>query len=730
MKPNHSLLLRTAFYLLIACSFTSTLFSQTVTRGAYLQKGGKTTITIRWITSSATNSRVRIGTSYDATGNYPTIINDAASVLDHTVNVTGLTADTKYFYSVGSSTTVLQVSTSNFFTTAPLPTTTRKIRIAAFGDCGREGATGTTNQTNSLAGYKTFLTANSIDAPDAWLLLGDNAYDFGTTTEFNNNFFTPYDAGTNKILRNHKLYPSPGNHEYNFSQSTASRIVRTWPYFTIYNFPQGGDCGGTASGVPNFYSYDIGNIHFLSLDSHGMEPTDGNSQMGTNSATTLMKNWITTDLAANTKKWVIAYWHHPPYSKGSHNSDNAASDQQMIDVRTNFIGFLEQKGVDLVLGGHSHAYERSRLVKGYTGSWAGFVPATHSVSNLLTAKWDGTANSAPFKYNSTPLDHGTIYVVAGNAGAVNSSTTGFAGATSIMPWATTSAGTFFIEVEDNRLDGRMINAAGGTFDKFTIIKDGGNKSTTYNIVLGQSQVLNASWPNSNGTYVWTGTGASGTNRSTSVTPATTGTFLYTVADNTANSGLLDNITVNVSGTLPVTFTNFTAKKSGANVEITWAVSEISNHDYFSVERSTDGIRFTEINRNSDNINGLGSRSFGFNDVNLPSADVLYYRIKQCDVNGACKYTDIKTVRFDEKNKIVVYPVPADNKVNIIYTNTSGNSVEISITDQSGRVVMKETRTVTPGRNNMQFNIEKLKTGNYIVVINNGKEKWTEKLIKQ
>jgi acid phosphatase type 7 len=728
MKPNQSLLLHAVFYLLAACSFNSNLFAQTVTRGAYLQKGGQTSITIRWNTDINTNSRVRIGTTYDATGNYPTIINDAASVTVHTVNVTGLTADTKYFYSVGSSTAVLQVETSNFFTTAPLANTTRKIRIAAFGDCGREGATGTTNQTNSLAGYKTFLTANSIDAPDAWLLLGDNAYDVGSDAEYGTKFFTPYTGGTNKILRNHKLYPTPGNHEYNYSQATVDRTSRAWPYFNIFNFPQGGDCGGTASGVPNFYSYDIGNIHFLSLDSHGMESSDGNSQMGTNSATTVMKNWITADLAANTKKWVIAYWHHPPYSKGSHNSD-AAADQQMIDIRTNFIAFLEQKGVDLILGGHSHAYERSRLVKGYTGSWAGFVPATHSVSNLLTAKWDGAANSAPFKYNSSPLDHGTVYVVAGNAGAVNSSTTGFAGANSIMPWATTSAGTFYLEIEDNRLDGRMINAAGGTFDKFTIIKDGGNKSTTYNIVLGQSQVLNASWPNTNGTYVWTGTGASGTNRSTSVTPATTGTFLYTVADNTANSGLLDNITVNVSGTLPVTFTNFTAQKQRAGVAINWSVAEVSSHDYFSVERSTDGIRFTEINRNNDNINGLGSRSFTLNDINLPSADVLYYRIKQCDINGSCKYTDIKAVRFDEKNKIVLYPVPADNTVNVIYTNAGGNTIEISITDQSGIVVMKEIRTVTPGRNNMQLNIEKLKTGNYVVIINDGKEKSTERLIK-
>jgi hypothetical protein len=299
-----------------------------------------------------------------------------------------------------------------------------------------------------------------------------------------------------------------------------------------------------------------------------------------------------------------------------------------------------------------------------------------------------------------------------------------------MPWATTSAGTFFLEVEDNRLDGRMINQSGGTFDKFTIIKDGGNKSTIYNIALGNSVTLNASWPNTNGTYVWTGTGASGTNRSTFVTPATTGTFNFTVADNTANSGLLDNFTVNVTGTLPVTFTNFTAQKTRAGVAVNWAVSEVSNHDYFSIERSTDGIYFTEISRNNENINGAGNRSFSFNDINLPmGGSVIYYRVKQCDVNGSCKYTDVKSVRPDEKNKIILYPVPAENTVSVVYSNNNVNTVEISIADEYGRVIIKETRNVTAGRNNLRINIGKLKTGNYIVVINDGKDKWTEKLIK-
>lgn len=684
--------------------------------------GHQTGITIRWQTSAASNSRVRIGTSYLATGLYTTVIDVPASVTEHVVTLSGLTPDTKYFYSIGTTAAVQQVSANNFFTTAPPANTTRKIRIAAFGDCGQESSA--VNQTASLNAYQTYLTNNGIDAADAWILLGDNAYNVGNATEYTTKFFTPYAGSTNNILRNHKLFPSPGNHEYNNSQSSASRILRTWHYFSAFTFPQNGECGGVASTKPNYYSFDVGNIHFLSLDSHGMESTDvnfPNSEMGTNGATTIMKNWIDADLAANTKKWVVAYWHHPPYSKGSHNSDTEA---QMINIRANFVRFLEQRGVDLIISGHSHAYERSYLIRNFLTNWTTFTPATHAVSSN-TAKYDGTVAGAPYKYNSTPLDHGAVYVVAGNAGANNSSTTNFGDYA--FPWAIATPGVFYFEVEDNRLDGKMIRSNNTIFDQFTMMKDV-NKTTVYNIVLGQSQILNASWPAANGTYVWTGSGASGTNRSVTVTPATTGTFVYTVADNN-NGGLLDQFTVNVSGTLPVTFTKFSAQNAGAGVAIKWTVAGVTNHDYFGIERSTDGIHFTEINRNNERIDGQGSRSFSIYDNNLPASTVLYYRIKQCDIGGACKYTEVKTVRFDEKNKFTLYPVPAKNTVNVVYTNSGVKSVEIRITDPHGRNLMKETRNVIPGLNNIQLDITKLNKGNYVVIVNDGIEMWAEKLIK-
>jgi 3',5'-cyclic AMP phosphodiesterase CpdA len=254
-----------------------------------------------------------------------------------------------------------------FFTMAPPSNTTRKIRIAAFGDCGRASST---YQDENLANYRSFLAANSIDAPDAWILMGDNAYLYGLDAEYTTNFFGVYGSS---ILKNHKLYPAPGNHDY--ANNTANRTSRAMDYYQNFSTPQSAECGGVASGKPNFYSFDIGNIHFLSLDAWGIE-SDG-THMGTAGAS-MLKTWINNDLAANTKKWTIAYWHHSPYTKSSHNSD---TEPELGDIRQNFIGYLKTRGVDMIICGHSHAYERSYLLRNYTSSWAAFNAPVHAVNN-------------------------------------------------------------------------------------------------------------------------------------------------------------------------------------------------------------------------------------------------------------------------------------------------------------------------------------------------------------
>jgi len=486
--------------------------SATLTRSPYLQRGTQTEITIRWRTAAATDSRVELGTSYP--NNYTITVDSTTLTTEHIVRISGLTPDTKYWYRVGTTGQSLQGGADNFFTTVPAEGT-RKVRVAAFGDCGRNE---TNFQVNTLTRYRNYLSTNGIDAADAWILLGDNAYNSGTESEFNNNFFNVY--GPN-ILKNHKLYPAPGNHDYG---SSANMETKNVPYFSLFTMPTNGEGGGVASNTKSFYSYNIGDIHFLSLDSYGTEAGDRLYD-----TTGDQVDWIKADLAANTNKWVVAYWHHPPYTKGSHNSDAGGSDQELTEIRENFIRILERNGVDLVICGHSHDYERSYLLKGYYKANPGdgnvyethFNPATHTASNS-SAKYDGSPNSCPYIYKHGKFNHGTVYVVSGNSGADGNTQAGYPH--NALPFnEDVLGGMFYFEADSGRLDAKYIRSDGAIGDNFTIIK-GANVADTFFIISGDQVSLDASWQ---GNYAWSN---AATTRTITVTPPE-GLSNYTVVDN-------------------------------------------------------------------------------------------------------------------------------------------------------------------------------------------------------
>src|SRR5687767_5402286 len=123
-----------------------------------------------------------------------------------------------------------------------------------------------------------------------------------------------------------------------------------------------------------------------------------------------MLNWLEQDLAANTNDWIIAFFHHPPYTKGSHSSDREI---EHIEMRENVMPILESYGVDLVLGGHSHIYERSFLLSGHYNSSSTLAPG------MIRDAGSGrpTDTGAYRKTSSGPnANEGAVYVVAGSSG--------------------------------------------------------------------------------------------------------------------------------------------------------------------------------------------------------------------------------------------------------------------------------------------------------------------------
>ncbi|MGH7511847.1 MAG: invasin domain 3-containing protein, partial [Gemmatimonadales bacterium] len=157
--------------------------------------------------------------------------------------------------------------------------------------------------------------------------IGDNAYDNGTTSEYNACYAPTW--GRHKA----RTKPVPGNHEYNTPGGAG--------YFAYF-----GSAAGTSG--QGYYSYDLGAWHIIAL----------NSEIS-NTATSAEMAWLKADLAAHPNLCTLAYWHKPLYSSVSGTGSGGATTSSVRPLWDT----LYAHGADVILNGHRHAYERIAPIK-------------------------------------------------------------------------------------------------------------------------------------------------------------------------------------------------------------------------------------------------------------------------------------------------------------------------------------------------------------------------------
>lgn len=375
--------------------------STTLRRRPYLQSVTARSATIAWTTFDGAHTRLRLAEP-QAPGaieiesvreSFPaTRTGDAVDYTAHVVDLNRLRPATEYCYEILDGDTVLATGLS--FRTAPAPTG-RPVRMLVFGDSGT-GVPGQLQLRDRMLERRY----------DLFLHLGDIAYPTGTFDQYERFFFDVYWD----LLHAVPVFPAVGNHDI---LTAGGR-----PYLDVYYLFE--DTLRPAD-RERYYSFDWDDIHLVSLDSNPEMLATVSEE-----AQDDMLDWLRADLAASRATWKIAFFHHPAYSSGPHGST--------WQVQSMILPILEENGVDLVLNGHDHDYERS-------------VPI-----------WQG----AP----ALPGDRRAItYVVAGAGGGTLYGT--------VPGWftATTDWMNFSfldLEIAGCTATGRAITASGDEIDAFTL----------------------------------------------------------------------------------------------------------------------------------------------------------------------------------------------------------------------------------------------------------------------
>lgn len=446
-----------------------------VIRGPYLQKGTPSSVVIKWRTATPTESVVDYGTSL---GNLNQNVSDLTAKTEHEIELTGLLSDTQYYYEISNSAAVLIPEASDvYFNTHPVSGSTQLYRFWVLGDPG----TANNNQRAVRNAYYNFI---GTDHTDGILFLGDNAYNDGTDTEYQTAMFQNMYEDK---LKNTIAWSTLGNHDGHSADSNT----QTGPYYDIFTFPKNGESGGMASGTEAYYSFDYGNVHFIVLESYETDRSVGGA----------MYNWCQSDIQNTTQDWIVALWHHPAYSKGSHNSD---TEGPLIDMRQNFLPLLEANGVDLVLSGHSHSYERSYFLNGHYGNSGTFNSSTHTIGANGFGDGQISGTGAYVKTDTGPdAGKGAVYITAGSSGKISGGSLDH----NAMYYSVSQLGSCVVEVDGNELTVKFVRETGAIEDFFTVQKgcttvgqacDDGDPCTTNDVYDANCDCAGTPEPDSDG----------------------------------------------------------------------------------------------------------------------------------------------------------------------------------------------------------------------------------------
>ena len=326
-------------------------------------------------------------------------------------------------------------------------------RMIVFGDA----ATGSVPQA---AIAKAVMAAH----PDAVFITGDLVYGRGRAAEYRAHFFPVYNSDDVPLMRRVPVLGVPGNHDVPFAQ---------WPdasaYFAYWSLPLNGpalsagdanaapvtagmhDAVVTASG-PAFprmasYSFDYGKVHWTVLDSNVY--TDWESPV--------MKAWLEADLkAARGAAWRIVALHHPLFQSSRSHFD----DQWMRPLSP----ILEKYGVDLVLAGHVHNYQRTAPIR--------FKPTK---VGLRGKPVEGTFTvDQTFDGKTITRAQGIIHIVTGAGGAELYDPWQTDAPASWQPWTrafVSDQHSFTVlDVEGRKLKLRQLDAGGRELDAITVTK--------------------------------------------------------------------------------------------------------------------------------------------------------------------------------------------------------------------------------------------------------------------
>ncbi len=168
----------------------------------------------------------------------------------------------------------------------------------------------------------------------------------------------------------------------------------------------------------------------------------------------------------------------------------------------------------------------------------------------------------------------------------------------------------------------------------------------------------------------------------------------------------------IAGTLPVVLVSFDAVKQSNGVALNWKTQQESNTSFFAIEKSTDGMSYSEIARVAAAGNASTPRSYSYTDA-AALKGMAYYRVRIVDLDGKSGLTMVKAVRATASAaKVSLYPNPAVSVANLVVDNPESLAFGVNVFNRNGQLVAR--KNAAAGATAVALEVSSFPAGDYMI----------------
>lgn len=182
--------------------------------------------------------------------------------------------------------------------------------------------------------------------------------------------------------------------------------------------------------------------------------------------------------------------------------------------------------------------------------------------------------------------------------------------------------------------------------------------------------------------------------------------------------------------LPIELISFEGTAEYNKIKLTWSTATETDNDYFTVERSADGIHFNSIGKVDGAGNSLSTKNYSLYDTK-PYPTINYYRLKQTDFDESYTYSKIISITSENESSYTIYPNPASTSepVYVLFGKNHTNSIELSIYDITGKLITTTIiKELTEDHQTKKINTTELAKGIYMIRFYDGIKNQVKKLV--